>query len=149
MKKIIFITDVFLLHLKSFGQKGVQKIVKDEKGNIVFVEFEKNSNKRKSNESKTLFREIHKMNKEEDFELSSTIKDELNFKHDKYHQTYKGIKVEGGEFIAHLQNDDIVTLNGSFLKIGNPDTKPSLNEKKALEYALLSINATKYKWEIP
>jgi bacillolysin len=69
------------------------------------------------------------------------------FKHEKFQQYYKGIKVEHGIFSAHSKNGRLHSISGEFYPTKNIDVFPKLNEAAALESALKNINAEEYMWE--
>ncbi|HSH67591.1 MAG TPA: M4 family metallopeptidase, partial [Bacteroidia bacterium] len=74
-------------------------------------------------------------------------KDDIGFTHTRYHQVYKNIPVEGGEYIAHQKSGVLDCINGEFFTIGDISVSPSLNESQALSKALAFVGAKKYKWE--
>lgn len=83
----------------------------------------------------------------ETFALLSTKKDELGITHNKYQQVYKGVPLEGVQYIVHGRGDDIETINGQFVPVSLASVNPQLNERSALEKALWHVNAKKYAWE--
>jgi Zn-dependent metalloprotease len=74
-------------------------------------------------------------------------KDDIGFTHTRYQQLYKGIPVEGGEYIAHQKSGVLDCINGTFFTVGDLSVSPSLTEAQALSKALSFVGATKYKWE--
>lgn len=73
--------------------------------------------------------------------------DNLGFTHTRYHQTYKGVPVVGGEYLAHQRGGLLDCINGSFFTFPEMSVTPSLAEATALNKALTAVGATKYKWE--
>lgn len=73
--------------------------------------------------------------------------DGIGFVHTKYQQTYKGVPVQGGEYIAHQKAGKLDCISGVFLDINELSVNPSLTEAAALSKALAFVGATKYKWE--
>lgn len=68
-------------------------------------------------------------------------------KHIRQQQFYKGIPVEGAILINHLSKEKTTLTNGHLIRGLSVNTKPSLNENKALNLALVYINADQYAWE--
>ncbi|HRG52446.1 MAG TPA: M4 family metallopeptidase [Bacteroidia bacterium] len=73
--------------------------------------------------------------------------DEIGFVHTKYQQTYKGVDVQGGQYIAHQKGGKLDCISGVFMDINELSVTPSLTEAGALAKALAFVGATKYKWE--
>src|SRR4051812_12215993 len=73
--------------------------------------------------------------------------DDVGFTHTKYQQTYKGVPVQGGEYIAHQKEGKLDCISGVFMDINELSVTPSLDEAAALSKALSFVGATKYKWE--
>jgi len=79
--------------------------------------------------------------------LIKTKSDELGFTHYKYQHNYKGVKVEGCEYILHTQGGNVLSANGKLSCNLDINVTPSVSESSALSSALNSIIATKYGWE--
>lgn len=79
--------------------------------------------------------------------LSRTNIDDLGFIHYRYQHTYKGLKVEGCEYILHTQNNQVISANGKIATDLNINVTPTITENAAIAVALNNINATKYAWE--
>lgn len=73
--------------------------------------------------------------------------DDIGFTHTRYQQTYKGIPVQGAQYIAHQKNGTLDCINGLFMDIKDISVAPVLNESGALAKALAFVGAQKYKWE--
>ncbi len=82
------------------------------------------------------------------FKLLSTEKDKLGFVHYRLQQTVNGVPVENTMFILHTKMGLIQSMNGQLLNNIPGPTSVSVNESSALNFALQSIDALKYKWEI-
>lgn len=83
------------------------------------------------------------------FVVARTKTDQLGFTQHRLQQTYKGIPIEGGIYILHEKNGQIVSGNGYYATHLNIDVTPALSETQALQIALDTINADVYMWEIP
>ncbi len=84
------------------------------------------------------------------FQLIQKKTDELGYVHYRFQQTYQGIPLENAYYIAHEKDGFIQSLNGEIIHdFSNLNTQHSLSQTTALNRALKSIGAKKYKWEIP
>ena len=63
--------------------------------------------------------------------------------------TLNNIPIHSSMFIIHVKNNKVYALNGNFYSNINPANTISLSETQALNNALASVNAEKYKWEMP
>jgi bacillolysin len=68
--------------------------------------------------------------------------------HYKFDHYYKGVKVEGSEYIVHSKNNRIENANGKLVKELNRNTIPQLTPVQVLEIAKAKMGATQYAWEI-
>ena len=73
--------------------------------------------------------------------------DEYGYTHKKYQQYYKGIKVEGAEFIEHIKENLVFSTNGILVEQLNIDILPSISFVSAVEIAKNTINANEYAWQ--
>jgi Zn-dependent metalloprotease len=90
-----------------------------------------------------------KMNIADGWKSIRTEKDELNFTHYRYQQTYNSIPVDGGVYLVHERNGRVESVNGMWMDGITINTNASLTESSALAAAMNHIGASKYKWEIP
>ena len=80
--------------------------------------------------------------------FTKVVEGDLDNKHYRYQQYYKGICVEGGEYLVYADKDGMVnSTNGHLVESLRQDVKPRISEEKALALALASVNAQKYAWE--
>ncbi len=84
---------------------------------------------------------------DDDMVLVQTHSDDLDLVHYKYQHTYKGIPIEGCEYILHTQNDKVISANGKLACDLDKDVTPNISEQDALNKVLNDIDATKYGWE--
>lgn len=75
--------------------------------------------------------------------------DQLGYSHYRYQQTINGYPVVGGDYVVHVKNNKIVSMNGSIRKYIEPNTQITISESAALQSALDYVNANQYMWEIP
>ena len=68
----------------------------------------------------------------------------------RFHQYFKGIKVEHGTYGVSAKNEKVSFITGDFYTVpDNTNTQPAITEAAALSKALSFTNATVYKWQIP
>ena len=152
MKKVIFFLFAVVFTMAagiSAGQisKNISKIavIKDPSGWIQFKE-----NQQLNPET------IFTLNKSE-FGLTSTDQmlinrteaDKLGFTHHRFQQYYKGIPVEGGEFLIHSTSGKAISGNGKIITGLNLASTPALSPQDAIDKALAYTHAEKYMWEDP
>jgi Zn-dependent metalloprotease len=73
--------------------------------------------------------------------------DTYGYRHVKFQQTYRDIKVLGGEYIIHAKNGKAVSGNGKIITPPVIKTKQVITEQVALFAALKIINAKSYYWQ--
>jgi bacillolysin len=123
------------------------KVIKDDKGNVVFVEIpskpnlEKNAKKGLLIESYEFLSQIKDVlkiqNPAKEFELVEQHSDEQGNNHLKFRQLYKGIPVYGSEVILHEVENQIKTMNGrSFQSPVLENINPSIDGLSAKKIAL-------------
>jgi Zn-dependent metalloprotease len=113
-----------------------------------FIEFGSTS-KIKFSDVKDLLSETLKIKANERLFFCNKEKDKYGFVHYRFQQYYENIKVEGGQYIVHEKNGNVISANGFWLDGLNLDVVPKITEKNALTKALLSANALVYKWQVP
>ncbi len=95
----------------------------------------------------TLTHLLLSMSDGDDLKEAKKGKDYLGFVHHHYDQMYKGLPVEGAEYVMHEKNGRIITLDGFFVDSINVNTIAAIAPKAALDMALKSCAARKYRWE--
>jgi bacillolysin len=73
--------------------------------------------------------------------------DDYGYRHIKFQETYRDIKVLGGEYFIHAKNGKAVTGNGKIITPPLIKTTRVLSEQAALLAALSIINAKSYYWQ--
>ncbi len=143
--------NVFLFFLVSVlpinGNAQSESKLLDKNGRILLNDYSDDSVKVKLTQAQKHLRKTVGLGVAEDYQLLKSEIDSRNNKHLKYQQIFKGIKVEGGEFIVHSKEDNIQSINGRYNAVSVIDVKPKISEKKALLAALGLLNSKKYKWE--
>ena len=144
MKKFILIlAGLYLLFsgYSSMAQYNISVVDSTSDGIIKSAIVEKQYQNLEKFESKVFLKNVLKVENGTDFYLYKITTDELGMTHEKYQQTYSGIKVEFGEFIVHKdKSGNIVSINGDFAPLPK-----SFNITPKLEFidALNKIAASK------
>lgn len=81
----------------------------------------------------------------DEIKIVSQEADKTGRMHLKYKQFYKGIAIEGTDYTLHLIKGQLDLSHGRLVE--DMDTKEKLNEKKALELAIKSIDTKIFAWE--
>ena len=111
-------------------------------GKVIFARFSnKNNNKFKIESGIPLLKSILRAKTDDDLRLLTNYTDEIGHKHQKLQQYYKGIKVEGAEYLLHSNSGFIHTINGSFADINLPNILPKIDSTVALLNGLKDISA--------
>jgi len=115
---------------------------------IVFGRFSSTANEnRKLQNRVTFLKSVLRAKTDDDLRCIKSETDEIGYTHQKYQQYYKGIKVEGAEYLLHSKGGNIHTINGLFADVKLTDVRPKIDSTKALSTVLKIINAKKYKWQ--
>ena len=148
--KFLFIAICLLFgnHIYSQDQL-IKKEVKDNSGITKFVKFQSKEGY-KIEEAKTALKSTLNYNDNVEMKLIESKTDKLGMVHQKYQQTYKGLKVENAEYFVHSNNKagNIKTMNGKYLLVENLNITPTIAESEALKAATEFIGANVYKWEL-
>ncbi|NOQ23818.1 MAG: hypothetical protein GQ564_00510, partial [Bacteroidales bacterium] len=145
---LLFFSTCLINFANAQDQSIIELQVKDKDNIPSFIIFKEAGKSYKKGQEKDVFKEYLKLTGNDDLKKVRTNKDELEFTHEKYHQFYKGIKVEFAEYNVHLKDGKIESINGDFKRIGKIDLTPEISEEVALQKALDYIGASEYMWEI-
>ncbi len=74
---------------------------------------------------------------------------ELGEQVSRFQQLYKGIPVEGAEYVVHSRNGELAVLKGRVAEGLDIDASLALPEDVALESALAEVDAEVYAWQTP
>ncbi|MGE5433099.1 MAG: M4 family metallopeptidase [Syntrophomonadaceae bacterium] len=84
------------------------------------------------------------------FNVKKKLTDNLNLKHAKVQQTFKGIPVWGSEVIVHSdKSNTVIEVNGRFTPKIALDVTPSISSSNALQVALSDLGPAEYRWKNP
>jgi Zn-dependent metalloprotease len=65
------------------------------------------------------------------FRMTNSLVDELDWKHIRYQQTYRGVRVWGGDVIAHVKPSREVSVTSDLKREINIDVAPAIDAKQA------------------
>jgi bacillolysin len=102
-------------------------------------------------EPKTFFEkhgEAFGLKQNDKMDLKSTQSDELGFTHYWFQQKYKGIDIEGCEYILHAKNGQIVSANGKLARQFEQQAEPEIVKAEALKIALKQMESDRFGWEV-
>lgn len=144
----IFITALFLMSsIWANAQNDTLEMQRNKNGKVNFARFNgKNNKTMKMKNAAAFLKATLKAKPEDSLMLVKEWIDDLGISHKKFHQYYKGIKVEHGDYLIH-GIDDIDMMNGQFEKIDSLTVFPLYTESVALSNAINFVNATAYKWQ--
>jgi len=75
--------------------------------------------------------------------------DDLGINHTRYEQFYKGVKVEGAQFILHSRSNSLYKANGRLVKSLQGSANASVTFQDALNTAKQLTGASSFYWEDP
>ena len=130
------------------SDKDVKKRVNDEKGKPTLIIFKENSGY-KASDNRKLFKEQLKLNDRSKFKKLKSERDNAGFKHDKFQQFYKDIKVEFATYTIHSEGEDLQSMSGEYYNIQGVDVTPKISSDVAFRKAVKHIGANSYMWEDP
>lgn len=158
--KSLFISLFFLLLIPSakaeefLGKKANARVqgaemvkTNDHTGNVQYVRFESEFRVNEA-EALTLIAKIYKVQKNVDWILLRSDKDELGFVHHRYQQRVNGHEVLGGVILLHILNHKLHSFNGEYFEIKDPSIL-KFSEKECLSIALDTLKGLSYMWEHP
>ena len=111
-----------------------------------FIKF-KESQRLKETEVSDFINTLILNNSKNKVAVLKSERDELGFTHVKYNILQNGILVFNKMIIAHSKDGKLVSLNGDLVEIKAPSNNFLISEKSALNYALKTVKAKKYKWQ--
>lgn len=149
-KKITITTVATAISMSLLLAQADTRIAKrnnDHNGTPTFLKF-KADQVYHINEVKQAFVTHLKLRPVDKLVLQKSHTDPIGFRHYKYQQYHKGIRVEYGTYTLHTKNNRISSMSGEFKQVDDAfDTHATLTEAQALTAALEHIAATRYKWQ--
>lgn len=98
------------------------------------------------NEAMDWLRSNFRLDENTTFALTRINDDPQGWSHYRYRQLIHDIPVLGGEYIFHVKNDIVRSMNGELFSIDAP-VVASLSKQQAIDNALRHVPAEKYGWE--
>ncbi len=144
IQKIIYIICAILLTINNFGQKN--NSLKED------VQYQKSLKFNSDIDSKmaiNLFSKEYKLGKGNTFVEKTASIDKNGISHTRQQQFYKGIKVEFGMLITHIQDENVLSINGELYNAEGLNLIPSIDKSKGLDFAIIASKGTKFLWEFP
>ncbi|MFA5194974.1 MAG: M4 family metallopeptidase, partial [Bacteroidales bacterium] len=161
MKKLFFISlSVFFCFSSVFSQVYTGKIADTYVKGSEKVWFSKNNNnpayiKLKSScqpefsDLSNWFRKTFNTVDGLNFIIKKTETDKLGFTHYRCIQTYNETEIFGTDFIVHVRDGKINSLNGKVISDIHISNNTSFSENEAINFALSFTNADEYMWQSP
>ncbi|MBI4647546.1 MAG: M4 family metallopeptidase [Bacteroidia bacterium] len=148
MKTINLLLINLFISVILFGQKPnkeMDSIAELNYGNG-WLELKKELNIRASSIFKD-HKSAFKLSINDEMQVKKSESDDLGFTHYRFQQTYKGVIIEGAEYIIHEKGNKAIKANGKIVAGLDIVVNPSVSEEEAINIALISIPAEKYMWE--
>ena len=81
--------------------------------------------------------------------LTKTKEDVYGFRHFRYQQYYKGIPIDGAEYILHVKDGIVQHGNGRLIREIKMENEFTISAEEAIDAAKHHMGATRYYWEMP
>lgn len=95
------------------------------------------------------YRDLLNLSSEDEFRQKAITTDQLGQRHYRLQQYYKGLEVADRHFLVHEKNGNVFLTHGDLVAGLNLETRPTLSEARALDFALAHVGAEAYMWENP
>lgn len=142
MKKLLFLLFSILISIASYGQ-SIEKIAKETSpGWFKIKPSQFISAEQFISQAPTLLG----LSKSE-LKILKIKNDDIGFKHYRLQQLHQTIPVEGGDFLLHELNGQLVSLNGELVFNLNINVQANISSSMAIQKALAFVKAKKYIWE--
>jgi len=92
-------------------------------------------------------KDAFRLNADDEMVLEKVKQDNLGYSHSLYQQKYKGVMIEGCEFMVHSKGGGAVKANGHILKNFTLNQNPQISMQDAIDIALSYVPALEYMWE--
>lgn len=86
------------------------------------------------------------LGRDDTMEPVSTVTDQLGMTHVRYKQKYKGVPVDGGDYLIHLEDCIELLANGTIVENISTSTRAKIDERRALEIAMDATGAKEFAW---
>src|SRR4051812_20320789 len=92
-------------------QEDTLEIQRNDNGTVMYGRF-KPDNTRKINDAASFLKQLNGGSNNDELKLTKESTDEFGITHRRYKQYYRGIPVEGTEYLAHGKGGLVETVNG-------------------------------------
>jgi|AntDeeMinimDraft_5_1070356.scaffolds.fasta_scaffold01987_2 Zn-dependent metalloprotease/chitodextrinase len=140
IKMMVALGLLLLFATNVFSQESPEKPIKDL---IVF----KGADQKPVKSSRQVMRQTFKMPQGNSFELISTKKDNLGFKHREYQQIYKGVKVEFAKTTLNSKKGLLQSMSNNVYRIKDLSVNPEISKSEAFQNILNEVGAEEYLWQ--
>ena len=83
------------------------------------------------------------------FRLLKTEQDNIGYTHYRFQQQFKGIPLDGVQFLLHEKNGKLTSANGNFFSGLDINTTANILKEEAIQRAIEFVGAEKYLWNNP
>jgi Zn-dependent metalloprotease len=80
------------------------------------------------------------------FTLLKKEQDNIGYTHYRFQQNFKGVPLEGVQFLLHEKNGKLTSANGNFYSGLDLITTASISKQEAIQKAIQYVGAEKYLW---
>lgn len=115
------------------------------KDSSVTIKFTEKS-KTKASDFFVKFSKKLKIGNDDSFIKIKAEKDAIGLTHYRYQQNYKGIPLDGVQFLLHEKNSNLTSANGDFHSGLSLNTTASISKQDAIQKAIEFVGAEKYLW---
>lgn len=149
MRKVYLL---FLLLCFAYCSLNAQKIdtvevSRNKDGAISEVKLnEEDTTRPNMKQAVSFLKRLHNSPSDVEFRLLKKV-DQGEFNHQRFQQFYKGIKVEGSQYIVHSKDDLIESSNGGYAPLDNISVTPSISEKSAVQLAISNSPSKQFDWQ--
>jgi bacillolysin len=144
MKKLFFFIINLLLLISLCTAQEIDKnirIKRDEKGIIQSISFRNPDIAIKVPESAGDFlKEYLEIGQDDNFSFAGNASKKPGFRHEHYDQYYHNVRVEGGGYNFHFENNKLVFACGNYIKIQSLNSVPTISIDQAKKALAKNIN---------
>lgn len=83
------------------------------------------------------------------FTLLKKEQDDIGYTHYRFQQHFKGVPLDGVQFLLHEKNGKLTSANGNFYSGIDLITTASISKQEAIQKAIQFVGAEKYLWDNP
>lgn len=102
-----------------------------------------------ANDFFTTFSSKLKIGYNDTFTLLKKEQDDIGYSHYRFQQHFKGVPLDGVQFLFHEKNGKLTSANGNFYSGLDLITTASISKQEAIQKAIEFVGAEKYLWNNP